>query len=359
MNIWSALGNTLGEGLGGGISGGIQELVDRKTRKIQTKNNIKDLMDIGFNERQAQILASIPSENRLDAIKFFEQSNDPYRQLQSQSIQDISDTQRGVPVNQQLGQDFMEQLRSPAITRNVNQQDVNVADEDILPSQTMTRVKPKQAVKTSGKSVKAPFKSQEAGIQLTENEQTAPYSRVVQPKSTKITKENNSKSAKYNENITKKVDTARELLQIADEMESLIKSGKVLHGTQGAWAKRLNNWAGVALGDETGTFDSLGSQAAILEAGLIPGTTTNEKLKAAERTKPNITQSRKTQEARIKAMRKKAQDILNKYGSSDQNENVSFEGLPDAATEQGTRFQKDGITVESVNENGRWVWRVV
>lgn len=167
-------------------------------------------------------------------------------------------------------------------------------------------------------------------------------------------------NANQSKDIQRKIESANELLGIADEMEKLWSTGKVLNGTKGSWARKLNGIAGISYGDETGTFDSLGSQAAILEASLIPGVTTNEKLKAAERTKPNITQSRNTQQARIKAMRKKAQEIIKQYsGSSSELKEESLEGLPDASQYPNEKFQKDGVTVQSVNTNGQWTWEKI
>lgn len=153
----------------------------------------------------------------------------------------------------------------------------------------------------------------------------------------------------------KRIAAAKELLEAADEMEALWNSGNVANGVTGAWKKKLSPqfWS---LNEESNTFDSLASQAAILEASLIPGVTTNQKLIAAERTKPNLTQHKKTQFSRIKAMRKKAQDILNQYGNKvDYSVGQSVNGLPDPATVDPNLVLSDEQGNDVVIKGGQWV----
>jgi hypothetical protein len=114
-------------------------------------------------------------------------------------------------------------------------------------------------------------------------------------------------NSKYNEDLDRRAKAAKNLVNIANAMEELISGGNVSSGLFGAIQGKLG--ASVQGGD-TSDFDSLSEDAANEAASLLPGVITNEKLKSARRTKPNLSQTKSTQLSRIYAMKKKAEDVL-------------------------------------------------
>jgi len=168
-------------------------------------------------------------------------------------------------------------------------------------------------------------------------------------------------SEKQQQDITKKVESAEEIIDIANQLEKLHKTGKVASGWRGAWKSKLGRSV-LPFNDETDEFDSLASRAALLEAQLIPGVTTNEKLRAAERTKPNISQTTKTQLARIRAMREKAEKTLKKYSgytNTNQQMNSIENELGPASQNQGQIFTDGTNNYISQNNNGNWSWVII
>ena len=114
-------------------------------------------------------------------------------------------------------------------------------------------------------------------------------------------------NAKYNEELDRRARAARNLLGIATSMEELVNKGNVSSGVLGA----IQNKLGSSLqGEDTATFDSLSEEAANEAASLFPGQVTNEKLRSARKTKPNLSQPRETQLSRIYSMKKKAEDVI-------------------------------------------------
>ena len=353
MSIWARLGGTLGSGLGEGISAGLDEVARRRTKELARKQFIKDFTSTGdFTPEEAALLLTFPENQRFEAAQFLAARNNQYQQPQQQpTFQDLVENERGLNEQRGLQNPDLRGLFSPQMTQRALQP----SPVEAVQSQSAPNIKinPK-----AQKELEDATAHMERAVAIQEK----PAKKTVRQAFAEggLGGQKISESAK--KDITKKIEVAEELLQIADEMEKLHASGKVLSGRKGSWQKRLGSsiWEP---NDETNTFDSLGSQAAILEASLIPGVTTNEKLKAAERTKPNITQTAKTQLSRIQAMRKKAQTILKKYGSL-ASENIQQEAtlepgqLPPAEMAQGKKFRRGNKTVKSVNVDGNWVWRL-
>lgn len=113
-------------------------------------------------------------------------------------------------------------------------------------------------------------------------------------------------NASFNKELDKKEAAAIKLLQISDRMDSELDTRKTSSGIYGQIQEKL----GLPKNESTSNFDSDAESAAILRATLIPGNTTNERLKASRREKPNISQPIGTQRARIAVMRNDALDVL-------------------------------------------------
>lgn len=352
MSIWARLGGTIGSGLGEGVSAGLEQVAQRRTRELARKESIKDFTNAGFTPEEAGLLLSFPEKDRFEAAQFLAARNNQYEQPRPQpTFQDLVDQERGMGQEQQQGQRDLSNLFSPQMTQKVLQQPAAQLVQSPNAANKQQEIPPQLKQVTQQLEQVVAQKQQESPGQSVRNALGRNIEKV-------------GKSTKQQETTQKKVDSARELLQIADEMEKLHSTGKVLNGRWGTWQRKLGPLGVWEPNDETNTFDSLGSQAAILEASLIPGVTTNEKLKAAERTKPNITQTKQTQLSRIKAMRKKAQDILKQYGGSDDQsqsspseEQPTAGELPLAEQAQGKKFRRGNKTVKSVEVNGKWVWK--
>jgi hypothetical protein len=317
----------LGMAAGDSALRSLEKVAHKRSMDIEKRHKV-DLLNQFLPENVSQLILSLPEKDQWGAIQALapEYANEG-------------------PGQNQLG---MEQIQQQGQLGPMGPQGAPQDINSLL----------QQAIKPSGNAGQNSSLMQAIQQPLQGQQETTQAQKQAQPQQQMSERQKFGKalgqkgvSAKMDKDVQKKVDSATELLQIADEMEKLWKTKKVSAGRKGAWQKRLGPtiWEP---NEETNTFDSLGSQAAILEASLIPGQTTNEKLKAAERTKPNITQNEKTQLSRINAMRKKAQDILKKYGGSEIESQISEEpkkkmitALPDpSSVPVGKQYRKNGKT---------------
>jgi len=322
-NFYSQMGSLTGQG----IINTLQNISHQRVEDFQRKNQRQALSQF-FPENVSELILSLPEKDRWAAIQALapEYAQDNPGAVNQSGLEAL---QQQSQLGPQGPQSVDQQLAQAMTAKNLNQMPL-------------------------GEQIQRPITGQQAPRASEKGRLGKAFGKQT------------NLSAKQQEAITKKVEAADQLLKIADRMEELHASGKVLEGRWGTWQRRLGPLGIWQPNDETSEFESLGSEAAVIEAGLISGQTTNEKLKAAERIKPNITQTKKAQLARINAMRKKAESVLKQYGSSSEiipsKQSVpeqQLNQLPAASEAQGRTFRRGNKIVRSENVNGQWIWRAV
>jgi hypothetical protein len=333
-----------GAGLGRGLSAGLTQLAEQKFAELERRSKHSEkanrLKALGLSHEESDYLAGLEDKfNYLGASNYFGNKNQqqpqgqqeqPQQVQQQGTLEQLTNATPSIPGTAKSPEQLMleslasgqplspiQALMKSLEMRGGNQQQIgqtqstqpnNVAMGNVMAPQgqnDMSQQVQQQPQPQVAKNIPQQQPPQQRAPSIFGNAQASSSTPSVKPQQQASIDRAN---APFVKDLDKRANAAKELIEIADRMESLVSSGKVSKGPWGAIQQRLGKI--IPQSPETEQFDSDASAAAILKASLIPGTVTNERLKASERTKPSINQTPESQLARIRVMRNEALGVI-------------------------------------------------
>lgn len=228
MSVWAQLGGSLGSSIGQGISGGLQEVANKRIKKLEKAESLKEFKEAGFNDQESMLLSSLPQESRYDALQFIQHSRDPARQMEPRNFQDIVDQERGIMPAFQGGQHILQQLMNPEVTRNIDQQQLQEYEEPQEAAQIMPRQP--RIKKASPKTKGLPFsRTSDRKLMNQDQIEVKPLTQIAQKAhlGKDLKKEDFKQAYEYADDISGIGRASKQGLAESKRMEKLNNSGKL------------------------------------------------------------------------------------------------------------------------------------
>lgn len=259
-------GDFLGKNFGTGLSSGLNQLANIKLNQYaanQQRQQIQQGLSSLFTPEQAQTLSSLPSELLQPIIK--QQLQAPSNAAYLQGIQSFLD------------------------------------GEQMAPQQGVQQQSPGGLAIQPGLNAQQATKLAELGLRKKEIEEN----RALKQEAANLKKQ--EAIQKRNEPFLKEIRESKPIAQktfdLATQMKQLLDTGKVRSGLGGYIPNAIQN-------PETQQFIAKSNELAGLIASSGKGVPTNFKIKLAQISKPEVTQSEATKRALLDGLVKDAQKIL-------------------------------------------------
>jgi hypothetical protein len=305
------------------LSQSIGALADRKIQQIEQRyaqqEKAKAYEALKLAPDQARALAALPDKlqqlilpaylERLGTQSGEQDSSQeaPLEQLLQQagqaSPQAIQQNMPGLP--QQFQVNPLENVLQSLMAQRQPQQQQQAAQQAALGSQ----VQPIQQQQPQVQA--APIIQQQEVAKATKRPSIAEVLSKPKPGENKQQVAIDNSNANWLKAQSKAFDTAQQSVDILDQMEQLLDTGKVASGVKGKYLPL------VAQSDETQLFDKMSNTL----AGLLSqqyGQPTGMKIKFSQSQKPNIEQNSGTQRELIRRLRKDAEKIIKGKEITDQ-----------------------------------------
>lgn len=317
-NKWASLGSSLGKGLGEGITGGLDTLTQHKMQEIHQNKLVQGLMGQGYSPDIARQLSNLPipllqQHLKNDAMTRLQQQKHSFQQQQQKAFDQFN-------LNDFTGQ------------QNSFNQPMQIANQRQPQEADMQMYKRQLAGEQLGNKIfgKGAFPGYQQPIDpRTQIDQQQPVSRAPIPNVHRapmslpipqginekqyfqLLKHRESQQSKIDatnkkpvEELRVAVDNSKKMLELVDEMDALLGSGKVATGFKGKWQPRYLQNA------ETQQYAAKADELAILLAGAQRGVPSAYRIKVAQQTKPSIEQELLAQKGLQNDIRNKALDVI-------------------------------------------------
>lgn len=288
------LGEALGTGLGGGLSGGLQALASQRLQNLAQERTASQFEKAGYPRQWAYF------DPRIQAELVKAQERRPGEEAYAESI------------NKLLGTDTSATETKPIA-------------EPTSVTQLPTEVKPKPRLneRQATELAKLGFEKRKREESKLEKQQT----------------HIESQNEPYLKEIRESKPIAQQTQNLAKEMLTLLDTGKVKSGLKGYVPEALQN-------PESQQFIAKANTLAGLIAASGKGVPTNFKIKLAQISKPNITQSSATQRKLLNDLIKDTQKILLKDEARqaiiDENDGVQPKNIESLIKKRVHQLSKSG-----------------
>jgi hypothetical protein len=328
-------GAILGRAFGGGISAGLNALTQSKLQEIDRHNKYKGLEALGFSKQESEDLSRLPDNLLPDIIK-----NRQQQQNQSQFENALYGNQGSFGQYQQPDQfnNLMQQSKPQPQYQNLQQATPWGANNY-----------QQQSPQNQG-TIQQPQRTQEqrapmlGGIPKGLTPQQ--YNQFINHKE-KQQAQANATNKKFIDDLQASVGNSQRMISLVDQMDDLLKTGHVSTGLRGKLPLFAQNY-------ETQQYLAKANELATLISDSSKGRPSAYRLKIAQTSKPNIEQQLLAQKGLQDAVKKQAEQIVQRGEIFDQilKENQGYQP-PNIGSLVETRYKNIASEIGKKKESSQ------